>query len=432
MNSISVNPNYKQERLLNFFRDQKFVDCTFKIGDQEIKAHRLILACSSLVFEKMLYGNLASNEIVLCDIEVDEFSQMLEFIYTESIIFTDILNAWSMFYIAKKYILDDLVEVCLEYISDNLTLSTLVLSYEYSELYSLDAIKNQCFQDIVDGVNGVFVSDYHMKPSTLRTILKEDLVITKIDLVCKILDWAITECEFKGVSTEPENVIEILREEDILKHINKKWLLEMTCEYCNDVLVMCSCVDELTHKSLIFLSSEVEWDGDPPIEKFAKLVPFICKSKKVFKIARRIDLQPSEEFISSVSVSTEMVVSGMMLCTEMNCSVNVNDAEEYKGCIVIRFCEQYSDKNVVKPTIMNNIFPYNSQVFIPLRFAVTLRPDKIYDIRISYKNYCSEKRSSIVCSYMSDELMDKKRGYSKMYFYDFNGTLIKGIAYYPV
>ncbi|XP_019763620.2 uncharacterized protein LOC109539974 [Dendroctonus ponderosae] len=430
MDASPLSRNDKQDRLLTFFRDEKFVDCTFTIDDQEVKAHKLILACSSPVFEKMFLGDLASNEIRLADVKIDEFSQMLEFIYTESINFSSIMNAWSMFYIAKKYILEDLVNVCLDYISENVTMSSLVLSYEYSELYNLDKIKDQCLRDIIDGINGVFVSGYHMKPSTLRAILNEDLVITKIDLLCKIVEWAINECEFRDFSLCPENAVQILRDEEILKHINKKWLLDMTCEYCNDILVMCPCVDELTHKTLMYLSSEVTWEEKPEIEKFAKLVPFICKSRKVFKIARRIDLQNAEEFVSSVSVNTEIVVSGMFLCTEMNCSFGT--PEEYKGCVIIRFCEQNSDNNIVKPTIMNNVFPYNSQVFIPLRYAVTLNSDKIYDIRISYKNLFSEKRSSIVCSYMSDELVDPKRGYSKMHFYDFYGTIIRGVAYYPV
>jgi len=430
MNADGLIHNYKRDRLLAFFRDQKFVDCTFKIDETEIKAHKLILACSSPVFEKMFFGGLASSVISLGDIKVEEFSQMLEFIYTENISFVSILNAWSMFYVAKKYLLDDLMEVCIAYISEHLTMSTLVLSYEYSELYNLEQIKDQCLRDIIDGINGVFICGYHMKPSTLRSILKEELVITKVDLVCKIIDWAIIECEFRGLTENPENIVQILKEEDILRYINKKWLLSMVCEYCNNTMIMCECVDEIVHKTILYLSSEVFWEEQQEVERFAKLVPFICKSRKVFKIARRVDLHDSEEFVSSVSVNTDTVVSGMFLCTEMNCSSGNSD--EYKGCVVIRFCEQDSNKNVVKPTIMNNMFPYNSQVFIPLRYAVTLRPDTIYDIRISYKNFLSEKSSSIVCSYMSNELVDNKRGYSRMHFYDFYGTIIRGVAYYPV
>lgn len=431
MDLESLNHNYKQVRLLTFFRDQKFVDCSFKFDGKEIKAHKLILACSSPVFEKMFYGDLASSEITLGDIKLDEFSQMLEFIYTENINFLSIINAWSMFYIAKKYLLDDLAEVCLSYISENLTVSTLVLSYEYSELYNLEQIKDQCLRDIIDGVNGVLTCDYHMKPSTLRLILKEELVITKIDLVCKIIEWAINECGFRGVPANPESIVNVLKAEGILRYISKKWLLYMTCEYCMDTMIVCQCIDEIIHKTLTYLSSDVVWEEEPEVERFPKLVPFICKSRKVYKIARRFDFfQTSEGFVSSVSVNMDMMISGMFLCTEMKCTNCSSD--EYKGSVVIRFCEQDSNKDVVKPTIMKSVFPYNSQVFVPLRYAVTLTPDKIYDIKISYKNDISDKWSSVVCCYMSNELVDKKRGYSKMYFYDFFGTLIKGVAYYPI
>ncbi|KAL1496959.1 hypothetical protein ABEB36_008002 [Hypothenemus hampei] len=430
MNSSPLSDSLQQEKLRTFFREQKFVDCTFKIGNEEIKAHKLILACSSPVFEKMFFGQLASNEIVLEDVEVLEFNQMLQFIYTETVRFSSITNAWSLFYLARKYILENLMDVCVGYISQNLTMSTLVLSYEYSELYALDSMREQCFRDIISHVNGIFVSDYHMKPSTLTNILKESLMMTKLDLVCKIIDWAVIECEYKNLPLIPENVVEILKSEDILKYINKKWLFDIACEYCNEVLIMCSCQDEFIHKIILFLSSQVIWDQTPQMEHISKFVPFSCKLRKVYKISQRLDLLHSDEFVSSVSVNMDLIVSGLSICTEMNCSLN--PIENYKGCVVIRFCEQDSHKNVIKPTIMNDIFTYNSQVFIPLRYAITLIPGKIYDIRISYKNFYSDRPSSIVCSYMSDELVDKKRGYSKIYFYDFYGTIIKGVAYYPV
>ncbi|KAJ8951097.1 hypothetical protein NQ318_003795 [Aromia moschata] len=209
-------PLYKKERLVAFFKSQQFADCTFKINGAEVKAHKLILACSSPVFEKMFFGEMASNEIVISDIDVEEFTQVLEFIYTESINISSMVNAWSLFYIANKYLLDDLITVCLEYIQKHLTMCSLVLSYEYAEMYNLHDIKKRCFSDIVNYANGTFCSDYHMKATTLCAILKEDITeIDKFELVVQIISWAVIECDFRKILIFPKNILDLLKEKKV-------------------------------------------------------------------------------------------------------------------------------------------------------------------------------------------------------------------------
>ncbi|XP_050309392.1 uncharacterized protein LOC126745555 [Anthonomus grandis grandis] len=429
--------NTRQERLLVFFRNQKFVDCIFRIEDKEIKAHKLVLACCSPVFEKMLFGDLATDEVHVEDVKIEEFTQMLEYIYTESISFSSISNAWSVFYVAQKYFINDLVEICLNYVKQNVTLSTLVLSFEYSELYNLNNMKVAYMRDIIQAVGSVMEGDYHMKPSTLRSILNEDLLITKSDLVCKILNWALVECECRDLAANPETLVQILKQENLLKHINKRWLFDVTCEYCNDTLIMCDCVDDCIHKTLMYLSSDSILDEKQDlIVHNTKVLPAICKVRKVYKIARRIDLHNNEEFISGLSANCDLVVTGLFLCTEMNGTFD-DYSEEYKGQVIIRFCELGSDENIVKPTILNGSFPYNSDMFIPLRYPVTMKLYNLYNIRISYKNFGSKERSSIVCSYMSDELVDYKRSGllgepPKLFFYDMFGTIVKGVAFLPL
>ncbi|KAJ8929309.1 hypothetical protein NQ314_018017 [Rhamnusium bicolor] len=197
-----LTPLYKKERLVTFYKTQKFADCTFKINGTEVKAHKLILACSSPVFEKMFFGEMASSDIIISDINMEEFKQVLEFIYTENINITSIVNAWSLFYIANKYLLDDLIHICLTYIQKNLTMNSLVLSYEYAEMYSLQDIRNKCFSDIVNYVSGAFSSDYHMKPTTLSAILGKGIIsLDKFELVMQILSWSAIECDFRKNSS---------------------------------------------------------------------------------------------------------------------------------------------------------------------------------------------------------------------------------------
>ncbi|XP_030761248.1 uncharacterized protein LOC115886296 [Sitophilus oryzae] len=424
-----MNSAKRMYGLETFFRNQKFVDCTFVINNKEVRAHKLVLASRSLVFEKMLYGDLASDIITLDDVQLEDFNRMLEYIYTDQILLKSINNAWTMLYLARKYLLDDLTEECVNYISDNLTLRNLVLSYEYSELYNITQLRNRCLADIVSSFSGLFVADYHMKSSTLRTLLVKDLGMPKVDLMLKIIDWTITECDLQDVTPTPEIITDILRQEDLLPFFNKKWLLDLTCEYCSDSVLVCQCFGDLIHNTLVHLSGEINWEEEShSLPRIVKPHPHLCKSKKVFKIACRIDLREGEEFSSEIVVDTTLVVSGLVICSEMKCSSDSTDT--YKGTVMVRFVEQNSKKNLSRPTIVRDVFTYDSQVYIPLRYAVVLFPGKVYNIRVSYKNYM-QAHSSIVCSYMSDKLESTKPDCS-MFFFDWRGSIIRGVTFYPL
>lgn len=419
----------KKERLVAFYKSQKFADCTFKLNGAEVKAHKLILACSSPVFEKMFFGDMASNEIVISDINEEEFNQVLEFIYTEIISITSIVNAWSLFYVANKYLLDDLIKVCLQYIQKNLTMNTLVLSYEYAEMYGLRDIKKKCFSDIVGYVNGAFSSDYHMKSSTLSAILEEENIgLDKFEMVVHILSWSEIECDFRKVLVTPENIVEILKEEDILKFIKKDWLISIKCDECCDALVMCQCVDELVHECLLLLDEDLTWSEEScETQKLYKPMQHICRLRKEFKIACRVDLHSSEEYVCSVSVNRQMILFGILVNTEMNPTGYFGTG--YEGSITVRVCEQNCNASIAKPTTFKGVIYYDSDLYLSLKDLVVLEPNILYDIKISYKNRSNIGVTPVHCYYMSNKLTNDSKD-SIVSFYEICGTLVKGLSFY--
>ncbi|XP_060516738.1 uncharacterized protein LOC132696123 [Cylas formicarius] len=419
--------NSAHNKLVSFFQEGKFVDCTFKIKGEEVKAHKLILACASPVFEKMFFGSMPSNEIFLDDVELDVFNQMLDYIYTYKTKITSVTNGWSLFYVAEKYFIKELMQLCLSYIMSNLTMSTLALSFEYSQFYNIHDLKQHCFDSLVDSLNAVICGEYHIKPSTLRAALKQNQLISKEALASFIIVWAIDECRLKNKNLSPESVVQILKDEDIVKYIYKDGVLPL-CEYCSVALTKCQCVDEVISKIFILLSKEEVCQEEPLKFLTFDPMPLLCQTKPIFKIARRIDFSEGEEFVSSVSADSTFSVFGLVLCTEMK--REQTECETYIGTIAVRFCELNSD-DIVKPTVVRSEFFYNSEVYVPLKFPVTLVPEKMYDIRISYRNLDSKFVSSVICSYMGSELSNKFRNSSRLYFYDICGTIIKGVAFYP-
>lgn len=61
------------------FLNQLYCDVTFRVGIEEIKAHKYVLASRSIVFEAMLFGRLSetSDVIPIPDIEPGIFNAML-------------------------------------------------------------------------------------------------------------------------------------------------------------------------------------------------------------------------------------------------------------------------------------------------------------------------------------------------------------------
>ncbi|CAH1117966.1 unnamed protein product [Phaedon cochleariae] len=413
-----VQPFNKKERLLAFYKSQKFVDCTFRINGMEVKAHKLILACSSPVFEKMLYGDMAQDEIVICDISLQEFNQVLDHIYTENIDIYSVANAWSLFYIANKYMLKDLLHVCLTYVRNNLTMSSLVLSYEYADMFDLLDIKKKCFNDMINYVDGVFFSEYHMKPSTLCDILQTVcLGHDQFSLLANTINWCMVECDLREIPIWPQNIVNILEEENILHFFSKN------C--CDKVF----CSDEITSRTLPLVYELLELPKDPDSSTHHERTPKTCKIRKEFKIACRLDLLHGEEFVSNFKVSRSMILFGVLVNTQIE--PPQISRENYKGSVSVRICEHNARRDIVVARRIEDFIPYRSDLYVSFTNPAILEPNVLYDLRISNTNLDIDNgTASLHFYYMSDKLVGENKN-DVITFNEDNGSIIKGISFYP-
>lgn len=418
-----------KEKLHFFYNSKKFSDCTFKVHNVEVKAHKLILACKSPVFEKMFFGPMASNEVNISDVNYEEFNKVLKYIYIDAIDISSVPDAWNLFYIAKKYLLDDLMDICLCYVKKNLSLNTVVLSYEYSEMFNLTEIKNKCFVDMINYVRGVFSCDYHMKAETLRYLLENinTNYITSFELLTKIIDWATVTCELNNFEPNAKNIVSVLNKENLVRFIKKEWLLKLNCGDCLDPQLLCQCLDSVAQETVTLLDSTLDVNEEAKETVLNTFTPSFCKHRIAYKIAYRVDLQKNEVFVSSISVSRPVIIFGVLLKTQMNPSVCWKD--HYNGSVSVTICNENSNKNIVVPTTYSGMIEYDSEIYIPLKHLVVLESDESYDLRISYTNFDNKLRVTPVhCYYMSQDLVNQN---SVVTFYEMNGTLIKGLAFYP-
>ncbi|XP_056635269.1 BTB/POZ domain-containing protein 6 [Diorhabda sublineata] len=415
------SPLTKRDRLVTFFKKQVYVDCTFKIDGIEIKAHKLILASSSPVFEKMFYGDMAQDVIEICDISVDEFNQMLDYVYTERLDIYSVLNAWNLFYIANKYLLEDLICVCLEFIRNNLTMNSVVLSYEYADMYELFDIRKKCFEDMVNYVNGVFYCDYHVKSSTLRRIL-DRISSPSFDLLIRVIQWGVVECELRHKQILSNNVVNILKEENIVNYFNKD---------CYDIKNFPQKNDDLVKQTLELLYDVLEWSEQPyDLSKTSNFAPKFCRFRKEFKIACRVDLLPNEEFSSGFIVNRSMFLFGISIATPME-PPNVPKKPFYEGVITVRICLCDNNIQIVEPMRFNVSIPYSSMnYYLNFYNLAVLEPKNLYYFKISFSSPNVKGSTPLHCYYMSNKLLCENKEAS-VTFFEVNGTFIKGVSFYP-
>ncbi|XP_008200452.2 uncharacterized protein LOC103314926 [Tribolium castaneum] len=425
---LEVNPENASREITWYRRElnksppvNDTTDCTFIINGEEIRVHKGILIWHSPVFKKMFSGEMASDTIGISDIAVEDFTQMLEFLYRKTVVIKSVLHAWSLFYIAHKYLLDCFASSCTRFIEENLDITNLMLSYEYAEMYGHVQLQKVCLEDIESYIRGIFLEDYdyHMKPTSLATILKRQVlnVLNNNELILGVLNWAVTECDLKNISLSPENIVGLLESLQVFEYLTNLDFNTDSSE--NDLIANCSRLIKLKNTK--------------PYRKYSqKRSSFHCKCRDTYKIATRVELRERVYLYSHINVNRDTLLYGLVLVTEDRPINDMNN--EYKGEISVHISE-YQNPVIICETRFCDIMRYEDLVYVPLSNVIYLESDKIYTIRVEYKNfdrwYSGNKLGSVVCNYMSSKLVDKKKK-TIFLFRELTGSVLKGLSFYPV
>lgn len=212
---------YQKQKFAQILTSQTWSDCSFIINGEKIMAHKLILACSSPVFENMFYGKMANAEVEIKDANKEDFKIMLQYIYTNQVEINTVQQAWNLVYLCEKYFLLDLIYRCEEYIKQHLSIDSMALCYEYANLYGFKELKERCLKDSVPFLKEVLLmSQYHMKAETIDSILNYCNDQSNY-IPLGIVNWAICECLNENVEETVSNIYSVIEKNDLLKHMQK-------------------------------------------------------------------------------------------------------------------------------------------------------------------------------------------------------------------
>nr|CAD7412417.1 unnamed protein product [Timema cristinae] len=215
MRNVKVGQNGVLIRMRHLLETSQWSDVTFVVGrsaeeEETLRAHKLLLAASSPVFEAMLYGSLAeSGPVRVTDLKPRTFLSLLEYVYTDESNFHEMEDAFETLYAAKKYLLPQLVTRCNEYISSLLRFSNVCFVLEFAMGIHEERLSEKCLLFIGQNAREVLShsSFLSIKQSTLAVILDQDDLDVKseLEVLDAVLRWSTEECRRRKLSSKPCN-----------------------------------------------------------------------------------------------------------------------------------------------------------------------------------------------------------------------------------
>lgn len=201
-----LNPHSLLSRLGNLLQTSQWSDCTFIVGDgttkREFRAHRILLAACSPVFEAMCFGPLAERGAILVpDLEPRAFKSLLQYVYTDNVQFASVEDACDVLYAAKKYLISNLSQMCHLYMKRNMQVKDVVTVYEYAKLLEEEALYEPCLLMMKKYALEVLNDNtYHLTSAYIAELLGSDAINgCECCLIEGALSWAKQECLEKGV-----------------------------------------------------------------------------------------------------------------------------------------------------------------------------------------------------------------------------------------
>nr|CAD2163054.1 unnamed protein product [Meloidogyne enterolobii] len=137
------------QRSLKMFKEGILTDCVVEIENESINTHKFILAKSSVVFQRMFeqmgMTEAQNGKIKIVDTSPECFKAMLEYFYCGEIDKRTVgKHSEDLFAIAHKYQVNQLMDICENYMAANIAAENLSNRCLFAELYNLSKLSKAC------------------------------------------------------------------------------------------------------------------------------------------------------------------------------------------------------------------------------------------------------------------------------------------------
>lgn len=384
--------NSLYDRVNKLLVSYEWSDCTFSVRDKKFRAHKLILGISSPVFEAMFYGPLSTNsDVIITDIEPDIFQQLLNYIYTDKVDITSIEEAFELLYVSKKYILEQLSEMCIQYVQSNLNIDNVVTILNYPDYMQDKQLISSSVQLFCEHASYLLQENKKkINSCCLQKILaSDDMNISEKELIIFTFEWTASYCEVNNISKDFKNRREILIKNGLLKLLrflslsiqdvdeiysndqnllltqeseNIKWALKQTNIICNNAIMETICTNTAPRYSL-----NLHWH--------------LCHRSPV-RSAAPLVINPNNYFIQcNFKANKSLFINNLNIPSRMMSAVNYcnNTPKHYCENILISIVSEVDNSIISCYNYKENV-EYDSNIDIEFKNPCFIRKNNWYKI----------------------------------------------------
>ena len=157
----SKNTERDSKKMTKLWTNQAFTDVTLECQGKELKAHKLILAAASPVFEAMFKEGTKeqlNSCVIIEDIDSDIFEVFLRYLYSGEV--DQLAEMYlELFAAADKYDVQSLRKTCIQHMAKNISVDNTLDVLALAERHSIEPLKSLALQFIKTNIANVVESD---------------------------------------------------------------------------------------------------------------------------------------------------------------------------------------------------------------------------------------------------------------------------------
>ncbi|XP_060557021.1 BTB/POZ domain-containing protein 3-like isoform X2 [Ruditapes philippinarum] len=216
------NANWRQGKTVGACMGEMFdrglwTDVEFQCKDHSkkgiIKAHKIVLAARSPVFEAMFFGPCADGKSVVevKNIESDIFQALLRYIYSDTVNLTEEI-VFSLMETAHCYQVSCLVQYCADFLCTILSPTNACDILTHAILYELVSLRDICCSFIDNNVAVLKSNGFlDLSEAALLYILKGDTFYVKEEDIIEAADkWSRKKLDERGLEQNGANIRKIM------------------------------------------------------------------------------------------------------------------------------------------------------------------------------------------------------------------------------
>ncbi|XP_044596536.1 BTB/POZ and MATH domain-containing protein 3-like [Cotesia glomerata] len=167
-----VKASQELANVQDYFLSPELSDISIKVGEEEYPAHKLVLACHSMVFKKMLDTEMKEKQencIDLSEFDAKTIKEVIRFLYGREIETNDLDLLLKLSSFAHMYQINRLKDYCESKLLTSFQVDNIVKILVTIDNYDMDKVKNQAMKFLKKNKSDVSFSDVidNIKNSTV-------------------------------------------------------------------------------------------------------------------------------------------------------------------------------------------------------------------------------------------------------------------------